>query len=280
MAFIEREVRRLVGKAIHNYGLIGNGDKIAVAVSGGKDSLLLLWLLRERLKRVPISYEIVAVHVDPGFDAESADRLEAFLRTEGFTFQILRTDHGIRAHGPENRENPCFLCSRLRRTALFKKANELGCGKLAFGHNQDDFIETFMINICYGAQVASMMPRQTFFGGEMTVIRPLALVPAAKVERLSRKLGLPVVPNSCPSARVNKRQEIRDLLETIYRKNAKVRGNIFHAMSHVNLEYLPPAIESRGKHEQRDYRKIGEFVDTLLESGSGDHEQQEEFLPD
>jgi tRNA 2-thiocytidine biosynthesis protein TtcA len=242
MAYIDQEVRRLVGKALHHYQLIEDKDKIAVAVSGGKDSLLLLWLLRERLRRVPISYELVAVHVDPGFDTESADRLEAFFQKEGFRYEIIRTDHGLKAHSAENRENPCFLCARLRRTSLFKKAHELGCFKIAFGHNQDDFIETFFINICYGAQVAGILPKQPFFGGEMTIIRPLALVPAAKVLRLSRRLDLPIIANCCPSAQNNKRQEIRTLLDTLFRKNPKVRGNIFHAMSHVNLEYLPPPL--------------------------------------
>jgi len=252
MAFIDQEVRRLLGKAVHHYGLIENGDRIAVAVSGGKDSLLLLWLLRERLRRVPIDYELVAVHVDPGFDSASADNLEAFLKREKFEYELIRTDHGVRAHSSENRENPCFLCARLRRTSLFRKARELGCRKIAFGHNQDDFIETFFINICYAAQVAGMVPRQTFFGGEVTVIRPLALVSAAKVERLCRRLELPVVANCCPSANVNKRQQIRSLLTELYRGNSKVRGNIFHAMSHVNLEYLPPPISSRSNDAERN----------------------------
>jgi len=246
MAFVDQEVRRLLGKALHRYRLIENGDRIAVAVSGGKDSLLLLWLLRERLQRVPIHYDLTAVHVDPGFDEESSDRLERFLSREGFRFEIVRTDHGLRAHSAENKENPCFLCSRLRRTTLFRKAEELNCRKIAFGHNQDDFIETFFINICYAGQVAGIVPRQIFFGGEMTVIRPLALVPAAKVERLCRRLDLPVVPNGCPSAHRNRRQEIRTLLETLCKGNSKIRGNIFHAMSNVNPEYLPPAATSPG----------------------------------
>jgi tRNA 2-thiocytidine biosynthesis protein TtcA len=118
MAHIDQEVRRLMGKAIHHYGLIADGDRIAVAVSGGKDSTLLLWLLRERLQRVPIRYELVAVHVDLGFDPEPAAQLESFLQREGFTYRILASDYGIRAHSAENRENPCFWCARLRH-ALF-----------------------------------------------------------------------------------------------------------------------------------------------------------------
>ena len=247
MAFIDREVRRLLGKGIHHYELIENKDRIAVGVSGGKDSMLLLWLLRERLQRIPIAYELTAIHIDPGFDSESADRLEVFFEQEGFRYEIIRTDHGPRAHGPGNRENPCFLCSRLRRSALFGKARELGCRKIALGHNQDDMIETFFINICYGAQVAGMVPRQEFFDGELTVIRPLALVPAQSILRVCRNLGLPILQSNCPSAALNRRMEVRRMLEGIFRQNSKVRGNIYHAMSNINLDYLPKPLPARGK---------------------------------
>lgn len=245
MAYIDQEVRKLVGKAVHHYGLIDPGDRIAVAVSGGKDSLLLLWLLRERLRRVPIHYELVAIHVDLGFTPSTAEPLEAFFRAEGFDYRILRTDYGLQAHSPKNRENPCFLCARRRRAAIFREARALGCSKVALAHNQDDFIETFFINICYGAQTASIVPRQSFFGGSLVVIRPLALVDSHKVDRLVRRLGLPTVDNPCPSAGRNARTHIREFLFGLYRSNRKIRGNIFHAMSHVNLEYLPPPLPRR-----------------------------------
>lgn len=243
MAYIEREVRRLMGRAIHHYDLIEDGDSIAVGVSGGKDSMLLLWLLRERMARAPIHYNLFAVHVDPGFDSESPQRLEEFFIREQFAYEIIRTDHGIRAHSRENRENPCFLCARLRRKSLFQKARELGCGKIALGHNQDDFIETFFINICYAGQVAAIVPSQPFFGGKVTVIRPLAMTPAGKVERAVKRLGLPLLENCCPSLKKNSRSQVRNLLETLYSHNEKVRGNVFHAMSHVNEEYLPPPVK-------------------------------------
>ena len=244
MAFIDLEVRRLMGKAIHQHAMLEDGDHVTVAVSGGKDSMLLLWLLRERLERIPIRYTLTAVHVDPGFDTRSGDQLEEFFRREGFDHRVIRTDHGPRAHGPENRENPCFLCARLRRTVLFKTAGALNSRKIAFGHNQDDFAETFLMNIIYGAQVSGMLPRQPFFGGEITIIRPLALVPAAKVERLARRLDLPIIASCCPSLQENKRHEIREFLGALSRKNPKVRGNICHAMRNVNLEYLPPQVRS------------------------------------
>lgn len=243
MAYIDQEVRKLVGKAVHHYGLIDDGDRIAVAVSGGKDSLVLLWILRERLRHVPIGYELVAVHVDLGFEPSTAAPLEDFFRKEGFDYRILRTDYGLQAHGPENRENPCFLCARRRRAALFREARALGCSKVALAHNQDDFIETFFINILYGAQTAGIVPRQSFFGGSLVVIRPLALVDSHKVGRMARQLELPLVENPCPSAGRNARTEIREFLFGLYRKNRKIRGNIFHAMSHVNWEYLPPPLK-------------------------------------
>ncbi len=251
MGYIDREIRRLFGKAINHYGLIADGDRIAVGVSGGKDSMLLLWLLRERLRRIPIKYELVAVHVDPGFDTDSADALESYFVREGFRYEIIRTDFGPRAHGPENKENPCFLCSRLRRSALFKKARDLGCSKIALGHTQDDIIETFWINICYGAEVAAIVPRQEFFGGEITVIRPLALMSTPSVIRMCKSIGLPILPSNCPSADKSQRAELRRMLDELYRKNPKVRGNTFHAMSNVNLEYLPPGLPARGKRGGR-----------------------------
>jgi len=244
---VNREVRHLLGKAIHHYRLIDDGDRIAVAVSGGKDSLLLLWLLRERLKWIPARYELLAVHVDPGFDSRASEILQGYFEQEGFEYRIIHTDHGPRAHSAENRENPCFLCSRLRRKVLFEAAREAGCAKLALGHHQDDLIETFMINMLYGGQMAGIVPRQPFFGGEMFVIRPLALVPARKVEQLARRLKLPVTHNACPSAARGKRLEVRRMLEALCSSNGKIRGNIFHAMSNVNLEYLPPPTDASGR---------------------------------
>jgi tRNA 2-thiocytidine biosynthesis protein TtcA len=170
--------------------------------------------------------------------------VEDYLKREGFPYEIVPTDYGPKAHHPDNKENPCFLCARMRRTALFKKAHELNCAKIAFGHNQDDFIETFLMNILYSAQVAGMAPKQPFFQGRLTIIRPMVLIPASRVAHLCRRLDLPVIPNPCPTAHETKRTEMRDLLLSLYRKNPKVRGNIFHAMSNVNLEYLPGSAHS------------------------------------
>ena len=136
-----------------------------MAVSGGKDSLSLLWLLRERLRWIPKPYELIAVHLDMGFPGSRPAAVEAFCRSLGIPFHFEETDYGVRAHGPENRENPCFLCARLRRRHLFEMAHSLKCAKLAFGHNQDDIIETFFLNIFFGGQIGTMVPRQGLVQG-------------------------------------------------------------------------------------------------------------------
>jgi tRNA 2-thiocytidine biosynthesis protein TtcA len=237
--FVEKKVRRLVGKAVERYGLIEAEDRILVALSGGVDSTSLLWLLHNRLNRIPIDYELFAVHVDLGFKDEGYSSVQQWVESLRVPHRTIDSEAGPRAHSEENRENPCFLCSRLRRTALFKEAARLNCNKIAFGHNLDDLIETFFINIFYGSQLSTMLPRQPFFGGEITVIRPLSLLDSATIRRFHQGLGFPVTVNPCPSKNTGKRQEIREILQILYRKNRKIRGNILSAMHNVNLDYLP-----------------------------------------
>lgn len=233
-----KALNSLLGKAIHRYDMIQDGDRIAVGLSGGKDSLTLLWALCERRKRIPVDYDLFPIYVDPGFPGGFGDDLQDFCRQLDLSLTIDRTDHGIVAHSPANRENPCFLCARLRRKRLFEIADAHGCRKLALGHNKDDVIETFFLNICYAGEISTMVPRQTFFKGRFTVIRPLAMVEAAHIRRFATDRRLPCFHNPCPSAGMTKRSEIRTTLEALYRTNRKIKGNIYRAMSHVKPEYL------------------------------------------
>jgi tRNA 2-thiocytidine biosynthesis protein TtcA len=237
--FVEKKVRRLMGRALHRYGLINAEDRILVALSGGVDSTSLLWLLHNRLSRIPIVYKLFAVHVDLGFEGEDYSSVQEWVESLKVPHRIINSEFGPKAHSSENSENPCFLCSRLRRTAIFKEARRLNCNKIAFGHNLDDLIETFLMNIFYGSQLSTMLPRQRFFGGDVTVIRPLSLLDSATIRRFHQSLGFPVTVNPCPSKNTGKRQEIREILQGLYRKNRKIRGNILAAMHNVNLEYLP-----------------------------------------
>ena len=238
MAFVEKEMKRLMGKAIHNKQMIRDGDHLLVAVSGGKDSLSLLWLLRERIKRIPIEYRITAAHVDPGFGVDSAGQMTSFFSTHGFDYKVLKSEIGPMAHGPDNRENPCFLCSRMRRKMLFQLADEIGCNRIAFGHHKDDIIETFFLNVFYGASISTMLPVQELFKGKLTLIRPLYLIEQDLIQRYVRAMDWDTIKLGCPTSGSSKREEIRSMLKGFYRSNRKIRGNIFHAMQNVNTEYL------------------------------------------
>jgi len=238
VSYVAKEIKRLAGKAIHTMDMIRDGDHVMVAVSGGKDSLALLWLLKERIKRVPIDYRITAVHVDPGFGANSADQMTSFFLAHDFEFRVIESDIGPKAHGPQNRENPCFLCSRLRRKLLFQMAEEVGCNRMAFGHHKDDLIETFFLNVFYGASISTMVPVQGFFGGKLTVIRPFYLVDEELIRRYAQLMDWPEISLDCPTAGSSKREEIKNMLKHFYRSNRKIKGNIFHALQNVNAEYL------------------------------------------
>jgi tRNA 2-thiocytidine biosynthesis protein TtcA len=239
MKFVAKEMKRLSGRAIHRHSMIENGDRILVALSGGKDSLALLWILRERMARIPIHYDITAVHVDPGFGKGSAKKIETFLVDQGFHHRVIRTDIGPKAHGPDNRENPCFLCSRNRRKILFETARDLGCNKIAFGHHKDDLIETFFLNLFFGASMSTMLPVQHFFEGQITAIRPLYLIDENVIRRYVDTMGWKTIELGCPSAGTSMREAIKEMLKDFYRKNKKIKGNIFHALHNINTEYLP-----------------------------------------
>ena len=231
-------LKKLVGKAIHQYGMITDGQRIAVGLSGGKDSLTMMWMLTERLARIPIDYELVAIYVDPGFEGSDVARLERYCREMDYRLIVERTDFGIRAHSEENRENPCFLCARLRRKRLFEIAARQGCDKLALGHHKDDIIETLFMNMCFGGTISTMVPSQRLFDGALTIIRPLTYVDEDTIRRFALQKEFPVFHNACPSEKKSKRYEIKNMLKELYRMNRKVKGNIFRSLSHINTDYL------------------------------------------
>lgn len=218
--------------------MISDGDRIAVGLSGGHDSLTLLWFLLERLRRIPVHYEIIPIYIDPGFENGFSAELTDYCRQWGLELLVEETRHGVLAHSPENRENPCFLCSHLRRKRLFEISDELGCRKLALGHNKDDIIETLFLNICYAGEICTMVPSQMFFQGKFTVIRPLAFADETIIRKFAKENKFPVFHNPCPTSKTSKRKEIKDMLNRLYLGNANVKGNIFRAMSHVRADYL------------------------------------------
>jgi tRNA 2-thiocytidine biosynthesis protein TtcA len=229
---------RWVGKAIERYRMIEAGDRIAVGVSG-MDSLCLLWILRERLKWIPVTYEVKAVYVDLGFEAIMNQTIETYLEEESHGFEILKTTIGPLAHSPVNRENPCFLCSRERRKVLFTYARESGYNKIALGHHLEDINATLFMNIIYGGSFSTMMPCQELFRGRLTIIRPLAMLYKEQIRRLAEWLSLPALKNPCPSSKRSERREVGDFLSHFYKKDPRIRYNIFRAMRNIRHNYLP-----------------------------------------
>jgi tRNA 2-thiocytidine biosynthesis protein TtcA len=233
-----KSLNRDVGKAIHQYNMISNGDRILVGISGGKDSLTLMWILKERLLRIPVSYELFGIYIDPGFEGGYADSLCSWAESSRFPLRVEFTNNGTLAHSPYNTENPCFLCSRLRRKKIFEIAQELSCNKIALGHHKDDIIETFFINICYSGLMSAMRPSLPLFNGRFTIIRPLSLVDEDRIQRFAKTQKFPEFMNPCPSAKISKRKEIKTLLEQLYKNNLNIKGNIFRSLSNINKDYL------------------------------------------
>ena len=238
MTYLQREIRKLMGRAIHQYRLIEDGDRILVALSGGKDSLVMLKLLQERRARVPIDYELRVVTVDLGYGRTNLDSLEGYVRNLGFGYCIKRTQIGPLAHSRFNRENPCFLCARLRRRVIFETAQELRCNKVALGHNRDDVIETFLLNVFYCGEISTMMPHQVLFGGKLAIIRPLSLIHEDEIRAYAKLFDFPEVQDGCPTRGSTRRSQMKFLLKELDNKDKRIRKNIFRALSNVKVEYL------------------------------------------
>lgn len=219
--------------------MLADGDRILVGLSGGTDSMLCLWFLRHWLQKAPLSYRLFPVYLDMGFRSHAWYMLHDYINSLCLPLHMEETDYGIVAHDERNRgKSPCFVCSMKRRKRLFELADIMGCNKIALGHNLDDLIETFFINILYTGETSTMHPCQEMFKGKITLIRPLSLVEKKKVTGLAAKLRLPNAENPCPSAGYSKRTEIRNWIEQLSQKDPSVRGNVRRAMGRIKREYL------------------------------------------
>ncbi len=237
--YIYKETNKTVGKTIHQYGLLEDGDRILAAVSGGVDSLVMLWFLRQWLEKAPINYTLIPVYLDMGFGGYAFEGLKSYFSTLQFSFHVEQTDYGRLAHSNFNKEkSPCFLCSMLRRKRLFELAGAYGCNKIAMGHNQEDLIETFFMNLCYAGEMSTIVPKQVMFRGMMNIIRPLALVQKKMIQKIASIIGLTSYQNPCPSAGMTSRQHIKELLQALYKKDRRIKNSMINALGNIKQEYL------------------------------------------
>jgi len=241
MTSLHRRLRKWFEKAVLDYHMLQPGDRLLVAVSGGADSLSLLTLLCGPMVTVTEDIDLLAVHVDLGFGGpaeKGCNRLERHFQKLNCAYVMEKTRIGIRAHGQENRKNPCFLCARLRKKRLFEIENQAGCNKVVMGHHKDDIVETFFLNVLFGREISTMVPNQEVFAGKFRIIRPLAYIEEYLLKAFAEESRLPVIPNSCPTYRTSRRAKVKELLAQLEREYPGARDNVFRALGNVKTDYL------------------------------------------
>ena len=226
-------------KAINDYKLISNGDRIAVAISGGKDSLLMAKMFQELKKYSNIDFELVFLAMDPGYRDDIRVKLEELCEYLNIPVEIFES--GIfRITDEIARDNPCYMCARMRRGALYNKAEELGCNKLALGHHYDDVIETTMMNILCSGNFKTMLPKiKSSKSGEMQIIRPLYYIREEYIKRFVRYTGIEPLDCACTVTSKkagNKRYEIKELIASLSENFDNVEKSIFKAAQNVNID--------------------------------------------
>ena len=230
-------VSRRAGKAIGDYDMIREGDKIAVAVSGGKDSISLLHVLRHRQRVAPVHFEFQAVHIDFEFADFNPKKLIEYFEREGFSYVVEKVDS---LKGEKWDEIDCFWWSKNRRKALFMIAEKMGFNKLAFGHHLDDIVETVLLNQFYRGETSAMKPRQELFDGKLTIIRPLAYEREEVMARLAEELDIQSIggQSKCANDDTSHRILIKKMLRNFEKDNPQIIKNIFNSMQNIKTEYL------------------------------------------
>jgi tRNA 2-thiocytidine biosynthesis protein TtcA len=238
---LHRRLRKEFERAVLDYDMFQEGDRLLAAVSGGADSLTLLTLLCGPLVNVPNDLEVVAVYLDLGFRGREPSvwgRLEDYFQSLGCEYVMERTDIGPAAHRPGQGKNPCFLCARQRRKRLFEIAQQQGCRKVLFGHHRDDIIETFFLNVLFSREISTMVPKQEVFSGRFQILRPMAYVEEFLIKRFAHEHRLPVMEEICPTSRISHRRKVKRMLAELEREDKDVKDNVFRALSNVKPEYL------------------------------------------
>jgi tRNA 2-thiocytidine biosynthesis protein TtcA len=252
---VERRLLRDIGRAVGDHRLIESGDRIMVAMSGGKDSYAMCVLLRDLQARAPVRFELVAVHLDQGQPGYDGTPLERWLVAEGVPHKLLHENtYAIVTDKIPEGNTYCSLCSRLRRGILYRAAGELGCNKIALGHHRDDALETLLLNLFFGGKLASMPPKLTTDDGRFEVIRPLAYAAESDIATFAEQRKFPILPCLlCGSQENAQRKQMKALLAELERKHPTLRQTMLAAMGNVNPSHLydpklrdtaPPATEA------------------------------------
>jgi tRNA 2-thiocytidine biosynthesis protein TtcA len=237
---VGRKITRTMMQTIERWQLVQPGDRLMVAVSGGKDSYTLLDLLWEAKQRAPFAFDVVAVHLDQGQPGYDGGPLLGWLKESGIPFEFIHEDtYSIVKQGTREGQAYCFLCSRLRRGILYSQAERLGCNKIALGHHRDDALETMLMNLCYAGKLQAMPARYTTDDQRFVVVRPLIDCAEKDIQVFAAERGYPILPcNLCGSQDGLKRDAMNNLLSTLEQTIPDVRAVMHHAISNVRPTHL------------------------------------------
>ncbi len=235
-----KELQKLLSKirqAVDHYGMISDGDRIAVGVSGGKDSVALLYALSGLKDFYPKKFEVCAVSVDLGFtDSDMFSDIKTLARELDIEYQVIKTQISQIVFDERKEKNPCSLCSKLRRGALIDAAVSLGANKAALGHHLDDAAETFMMSLMHEGRVGCFCPVTVYDDKGISVIRPMIYARESEVAAVARALSLPVAKNPCPKDGHSEREEMKEYLRTFDRAHRGLYKRLLGAMERAELE--------------------------------------------
>ena len=237
LTFAQKKCVTATGKLMQQTEMVSGGARIGLAISGGVDSFLMLKVMTIRQAIMPFPVELMALHVNPGFEPASHEPLVRWCADNGIAAHVDLTDFGPRAHTVENRKNsPCFWCAMQRRKRLFELCRDYNLTHLAFGHNADDNVVTFFMNVVQNGRADGLSANEPFFGGKLHVIRPTMLLDKKTVIKAASQWKLPIWKNVCPSNGYTKRDEIHEWLRTIWRKDKRIKNNIFNAITRQQVD--------------------------------------------
>ncbi len=228
-----KEIQRILSftrRAVDDYNMIKDGDKIAVGVSAGKDSLTLLAALAEMRRFYPSKYELCAITVDMGFEGADFSRIAEFCRERDIEYNVVKTEIAKIIFDVRQESNPCSLCSRMRRGVLNGTAKEMGCNSVALGHHFDDVVETFMLNLFFEGRLGCFSPVTYLSQSDINVIRPLIYTKEKDIQHFSRHFPLPIEESRCPENHATERENMKNLLRELEANNKGLRHRIFGAL--------------------------------------------------
>ena len=234
-----------VRRAVDDYGMINEGDRVAVGVSGGKDSMLLLAALRQLQSYYPKRFELGAITIELGFEGMDFTPVKRFCEERGIEYTCVKTDIKEVVFDVRQEDNPCSLCAKMRRGALNNTLRERGMNKLALGHHFDDAVETFMMSLLFEGRLSCFQPVTYLDRSGVTQIRPLIYAGEQRIVNLAAALELPIVENPCPQDKTSKRYEIKQLLKSMCGEYPDMKTKVFGAMQRLPLPGWAPGAHDR-----------------------------------